>query len=193
VLAVEQCGVALQVERPALVDVDAISDAFPAVAVPVEVAVLQFDPSFWSAIRPGSGPLLRWTYPGRFRSASTGSCSMRSPRGGVARRPKLAPRLGGPVMPSLRTSALDARYSTFLRSSVKRYSTAFAFGKVSAVRIATTGCEPTTSVHVLCSPSSSVILRTIICSSMELAWHRQTRGEIAEVFGSSTNPKLRSV
>src|SRR5689334_20669761 len=39
----EESGVAVQVERPALVGRDAVSDRFPARAVPVEVAVLELD------------------------------------------------------------------------------------------------------------------------------------------------------
>jgi len=41
---VEQGGVAGQVERPSLVAVDAVADRLPTGTVPVEVAVLQFDP-----------------------------------------------------------------------------------------------------------------------------------------------------
>src|SRR5580700_11124924 len=47
--ALEQGGVPGQVERPALVVVDAVADRLPAGTVPVEVAVLQFDPG---AVRP---------------------------------------------------------------------------------------------------------------------------------------------
>src|SRR5450755_73238 len=42
--APEQGGVPGQVERPSLVAVDAVADRLPAGTVPVEVAVLQFDP-----------------------------------------------------------------------------------------------------------------------------------------------------
>src|SRR5580693_10444950 len=42
--ALEQGGVPGQVERPPLVVVDAVADRLPAGTVPVEVAVLQFDP-----------------------------------------------------------------------------------------------------------------------------------------------------
>src|ERR1035437_9396651 len=47
--ALEQGGVPGQVERPSLVAVDAIANRLPAGTVPVEVAVLQFDPG---AVRP---------------------------------------------------------------------------------------------------------------------------------------------
>src|SRR5580693_617241 len=47
--ALEQGGVPGQVERPPLVVVDAVADRLPAGTVPVEVAVLQFDPG---AVRP---------------------------------------------------------------------------------------------------------------------------------------------
>jgi hypothetical protein len=42
--ALEQGSVPGQVERPSLVVVDAVADRLPAGTVPVEVAVLQFDP-----------------------------------------------------------------------------------------------------------------------------------------------------
>src|ERR1039457_1701353 len=42
--ALQQGGVPGQVERPSLVAVDAVADRLPAGTVPVEVAVLQFDP-----------------------------------------------------------------------------------------------------------------------------------------------------
>src|SRR5216684_2100972 len=42
--ALEQGGVPGQVERPSLVAVDAVADRLPTGTVPVEVAVLQFDP-----------------------------------------------------------------------------------------------------------------------------------------------------
>ena len=42
--ALEQSGVPGQVERPSLVAVNAVADRLPAGTVPVEVAVLQFDP-----------------------------------------------------------------------------------------------------------------------------------------------------
>src|ERR1700733_8660637 len=42
--ALEQGGVPGQVERPSLVVIDAVADRLPARTVPVEVAVLQFDP-----------------------------------------------------------------------------------------------------------------------------------------------------
>src|ERR1039457_1698430 len=42
--ALEQGGVPGQVERPSLVAVDAVADRLPAWTVPVQVAVLQFDP-----------------------------------------------------------------------------------------------------------------------------------------------------
>src|SRR5580700_3112196 len=44
-VALDQGGVPGQVERPSLVAVDAVADRLPAGAVPVEVAVLQLDPS----------------------------------------------------------------------------------------------------------------------------------------------------
>src|SRR5450755_1013038 len=42
--ALDQGGVPGQVERPSLVAVDAVADRLPSGTVPVEVAVLQFDP-----------------------------------------------------------------------------------------------------------------------------------------------------
>src|SRR2546429_3243068 len=42
--ALDQGGIPGQVERPSLVAVDAVADRPPAGTVPVEVAVLQFDP-----------------------------------------------------------------------------------------------------------------------------------------------------
>src|SRR5580700_11955228 len=49
--ALEQGGKPGQVERPSLVAVDAVADRLPAGTVPVEVAVLQFDPSAVRSLR----------------------------------------------------------------------------------------------------------------------------------------------